>query len=89
MQPLSKPAHMENPDNDSLQIFNLAGLYLLTEFQPVYDFREDEFSLWVGPELGKILKDGVIAYLKPGWGIDNTEPGDREFTFEIGFRYFM
>ena len=89
MQPLSMPAHMENPDDDSLQIFNLAGLYMLTEFQPVYDFRESEFSLWIGPELGKILKDGIIAYVKPGFGIDNDQPGDREFTFEVGFRYFI
>jgi hypothetical protein len=89
MQPLSMPAHVKNPEDDSYNIFNLAGLYVLTEFQPVYDFREDDFSFWVGPEFGKILKDGQIFYLKPGWGIDNDDPGHRDFTFEVGFRYFM
>ena len=78
------------PEDTSLQIFNLAGLYLLTEFQPVYDFKEDHFSFWIGPELGKILKDGYIAYAKPGFGVDPDEDkGDRKFTFEIGFRYFI
>mgnify|MGYP000106120469 CR=1 FL=1 len=89
MQPLSKPAFVDNPDDRDFHIFDLTGLYLLTEFQPVYDFRQDDFSSWIGPELGKIIRDGEIFYLKPGWGIDNSEDGDREFTFEIGFRYFM
>jgi hypothetical protein len=89
MQPLSKPASMEDPEDDSYHILDLSGLYILTEMQPVYDFREDEFSLWIGPEFGKVLKDGQILYFKPGWGIDNDEPGDRDFTFEVGFRYFM
>jgi hypothetical protein len=83
MQPLSMPGHVKYPVDDSWQVFNLAGLYLLTEFQPVYDFREDHFSFWVGPELGKILKDGVIAYAKPGIGVNPDEDeGDRKFTFE-------
>ena len=90
MQPLSMPAHMKDPEDTGLQIFNLAGLYLLTEFQPVYDFEDDHFSFWVGPELGKIVKDGVIFYGKPGFGVDPDEDkGDRKFSFEIGFRYFM
>jgi hypothetical protein len=89
MQPLSKPAFADNAEDKDLHIFDLTGLYLLTEFQPVYDFRESDFSFWVGPELGKIIRDGEIFYLKPGWGIDNSERGDREFTFEVGFRYFL
>ena len=64
------------------------GLYMLTEFQPVYDFEIDEFSLWIGPEFGKIVRDGFIVYVKPGFGID-PEPQDRDFTFEVGFRYFF
>jgi hypothetical protein len=26
---------------------------------------------------------------KPGWGLINDAQGDRDFTFEFGFRYFM
>ena len=90
MQPLSMPGHVKDPEDTSLHIFDLAGLYLLTEFQPVYDFKEDDFSFWVGPEVGKILKDGIIAYAKPGWGVEPDEgDGDRKFSFEVGFRYFI
>ena len=64
------------------------GIYLLPEVQPVYDFEEDEFSFWVAPEIGKMLPWGA-AYVKPGFGIDNSEDSDRDFTFEIGFRYFF
>ena len=77
MQPLSKPG-------PGL----LSGLYLLPEIQPVYDFENEEFSLWFGPELGKILGPGKIVYLKPGLGID-PDPNEREFTFEFGFRWFF
>ena len=77
MQPLSKPG-------PGL----LDGLYLLPELQPIYDMHENHFSFWVGPEFGKILAPGRIAYVKPGWGWD-PEGGDREFTFEIGFRAFF
>jgi hypothetical protein len=70
-------------------VFDLSGLYLMPEMQPVYDFEEDEFSFWIAPEVGKILRDGTVFYAKPGWGVDNSEDGDREFTFEVGFRYFM
>ena len=48
---------------------------------------ESDFDLWIGPEFGKIVKDGFIVYAKPGWGID-PEPNDREFTFEVGMRIF-
>ncbi len=75
MQPLRKPGP---------GMFD--GLYMLTEFQPVYDFMESDFDLWIGPEFGKAMPWGAI-YAKPGWGID-TEPEDRDFTFEVGFRYF-
>lgn len=68
----------------------LDGLYLLPEMQPVYDFEEEHFSFWIGPEVGKMLAPGVIAYAKPGWGSDPEEQdGDRKFTFEVGVRYFM
>jgi hypothetical protein len=68
----------------------LDGIYLLPEAQPIYDFDNDEFSFWIAPEVGKILAPGVIAYMKPGWGVDpDAGNGDRDFTFELGFRYFM
>ncbi|MCZ6498747.1 MAG: hypothetical protein O6765_08500 [Gammaproteobacteria bacterium] len=65
-------------------------LYLLPEFQPIYDFENSHFSFWVGPEFGKMLNKQNIIYMKPGWGVspDNLA-GDRSFTFEIGWRYFM
>lgn len=65
------------------------GLYIMPEFQPVYDFETDDFSAWVGLEFGKMLGPGKIAYIKPGWGINNSESGDRDNTFEIGFRWFF
>jgi hypothetical protein len=77
MQPLSKPGP---------EFFD--GLYILTEFQPIYDFEDSDFDFWFGPEFGKIIKDGFIIYAKPGWGVD-PDPEDREFTFEIGVRYFF
>jgi hypothetical protein len=92
MQPLSKPAFADDPDDKTFHIFDTTGLYMMTEFQPVYDFREDEFSFWYGPEFGKIIREGNIIYFKPGWGIDNDKgrmSGDREFTFEFGWRYFF
>ena len=77
MQPLTRPGTW------------WGGIYLMPEFQPIYDFEADDFSLWIGPELGKIASPGRIAYIKPGWGIDNSEATDREFTLEIGFRWFF
>ena len=66
------------------------GIYLLPEAQPIYNFDNDEFSFWIAPELGKILAPGVIVYAKPGWGVDpDAGNGDRDFTFELGLRYFM
>jgi len=65
------------------------GLYLMPEFQPVYDFETDEFSSWIGLEFGKMFAPGRIGYIKPGWGIDNSELVDRDNTFEVGFRWFF
>jgi hypothetical protein len=65
------------------------GLYLMPEFQPVYDFETDDFSSWIGLEFGKMLAPGRIAYIKPGWGISNSELTDRESTIEVGFRWFF
>ena len=65
-------------------------IYMLPEFQPIYDFANSHFSFWVGPEFGKLLNKQNVVYLKPGWGADPDELlGDRKFTFEIGWRYFM
>jgi hypothetical protein len=65
------------------------GFFLLPEFQPIYDFETNDFSSWIGVELGKMLVPGKIAYIKPGWGIDNSETTDRESTLEVGFRWFF
>jgi len=43
----------------------------------------------MGLELGKLFALGRLGYIKPGWGIDNSELIDREFTFEVGFRWFF
>jgi hypothetical protein len=77
MQPLTPPGPL------------WGGLYVLPELQPVYDFETDEFSLWVAPEFGKVMSPGQIAYIKTGWGIDNSEPTDRQSTLEIGWRWFF
>ena len=77
MQPLTKPGPW------------WGGFFLLPEFQPIYDFETDDFSAWIGVELGKMLAPGKIVYIKPGWGIDNSELTDRESTIEVGFRWFF
>ena len=62
----------------------------MTELQPVYDFKESHFSFWVGPEIGKIMREGNIIYAKPGFAIDpDKSEDDRKWTFELGFRYFF
>lgn len=66
------------------------GIYALPEVQPMYDFEEDHFSFWVGPEIGKMLAPGRIIYFKPGFGVDpDAKNGDRDWTFEIGVRWFL
>ena len=65
------------------------GLYLMPEFQPIYDFETKDFSSWIGLEFGKMVAPGKIAYIKPGWGINNSELVDRDNTFEVGFRWFF
>ena len=73
-------------------------LYILTEFQPMYDFENDDhFSFWFGPEFGKafapsrgLFRNGGAIYFKPGLGVGPDEEfGDRDWTFEIGFRAFF
>jgi len=77
MQPLTPPGEW------------WGGLFLLPEYQPIYDFETNDFSSWIGVELGKMLAPGKIAYIKPGWGLDNSEPTDRRWTVELGFRWFF
>ena len=77
MQPLSKPGPW------------YGGLYIMPEFQPIYDFETDDASSWLGLEFGKMFAPGRIGYIKPGWGLDNSESTDRDFTFEAGFRWFF
>jgi hypothetical protein len=77
MQPLTKPGPW------------YGGLFILPEFQPIYDFETNDYSSWFGLEIGKVAGEGKIAYIKPGWGIDNSEPTDRKSTFEAGFRWFF
>lgn len=69
----------------------LDGWYLLPELQLVYDFErnDNELSMWLAPELGKLVSKKLVIYGKPGWGIVKDDPTDRDFTFELGFRYFM
>ncbi len=76
MQPLTPP-----------EMGALGGIYLLTEVQPIYDFMTGDFDIWIAPEIGKLVSDGFIIYAKPGWGIE-TDPEDRDFTFEVGMRIF-
>jgi hypothetical protein len=83
MQPLSKPT-------PEFSLFDTSGLYVMTELQPVYDFKQDHFSFWVGPEIGKVVKPGLVFYAKPGIAVDPSKSkGDRQWTFEAGFRYFF
>ena len=63
--------------------------FLMPEFQPIYDFETKDFSAWLGVELGKIIVEGQVAYIKPGWGIDNSAETDRKSTLEFGWRYFF
>jgi len=77
MQPLSRPGPW------------YGGLYVMPEYQPIYDFETDDFSSWLGVEFGKMFAPGRIGYIKPGWGLGNSELVDRDFTFEVGFRWFF
>jgi hypothetical protein len=77
MQPLSRPGPW------------YGGLYVMPEYQPIYDFETDDFSSWLGVEFGKMFAPGRIGYIKPGWGLGNSELIDRDFTFEVGFRWFF
>ena len=68
----------------------------MPEFQPIYDWRLQRFSLWIGPEIGKVFKfekgpiQTMTFYAKPGWGWNKDSfGGDREFTFETGVRIFF
>ena len=40
-------------------------------------------------EFGKLLAPGRVIFIKPGWGMDNSEATDRESTLEVGFRWFF
>ena len=77
MQPLSKPGPW------------YGGLYVMPEFQPIYDFETKDYSSWLGLEFGKMFAPGTIGYIKPGWGLDNSEQLDRDVTLEVGFRWFF
>ena len=77
MQPLSRPGPW------------YGGLYVMPEYQPIYDFETDDFSSWLGIEFGKMFAPGRIGYVKPGWGLGNSELVDRDFIFEIGYRWFF
>ena len=83
MQPLAKPT-------EEFTVFDLTGLYMMPELQPVYDFEAGHFSAWIAPEFGKIPQPGHVFYVKPGWAISpEADKGDRKFTFETGYRYFF
>jgi hypothetical protein len=67
-----------------------SGIYALPEVQAIHDFAAHHTSFWIGPEIGKLLAPGRILYLKPGFGINPSKSkGDRNWTFEVGFRYFF
>ena len=63
--------------------------FLMPEFQPIYNFETNDFSSWLGLEFVKVITDGQVAYIKPGWGLGSLEPTDRRTTFEFGWRYFF
>lgn len=47
------------------------------KFTPYYTYTErdnNEFSLWLAPELGKLLSKQLVMYAKPGWGIVKDDP---------------
>ena len=70
-------------------------LYILTEFQPVYDWENDDnFTFWIGPEFGKafapnagVFRGGGAMYFKPGFELlGDSGSSDRDWTFEVGMR---
>ncbi len=65
-----------------------SGLYLLSEIQPVYGFVTDELSLWIAPAFGKTTEFDAV-HLTPGFGIDDNTGFEREWTLEVGMRYFF
>jgi hypothetical protein len=80
MQPLTPPGEW------------WGGFYLMPEFQLIYDAKARHTSMWLAPEVGKMLVPGKILYAKPGFGVrpsSKSEPTDRKFTMEVGFRWFF
>lgn len=68
------------------------GFYMLPEFQLIYDGIARHTSMWLAPEVGKGLAPGKIIYAKPGFGVrrnSKSTPTDRQFTMEVGFRWFF
>jgi len=45
----------------------------MPEYQPIYDFETEDFSSCLGVEFGKMFAPGRIGYIKPGWGLGNSE----------------
>lgn len=88
MQPITPPGFVAKNDPDIPDLGILSGIYLLPEIQPVYDFVTSEFSLWIAPEVGKVISEGTVFYVKPGWGLE-AEAVERDFTLEIGWRHFF
>jgi len=66
-----------------------SGIYTLPEFQLVYDWKAKNFSVLIAPEFGKMVAPGQIMYFKPGWGIKNSLEADRNYSVEVGFRWFL
>ncbi len=69
-------------------------IYVMPEFQAVFDFEEDENSFWIAPEIGKVFstpqgkKAGFVAYVKPGVGFGNRSNSfEREWSVEVGIRW--
>ena len=80
MQPLTPPGEW------------WGGFYLMPEFQLIYDAIARHTSMWLAPEVGKLLAPGKILYAKPGFGVrrnSKSDPTDRQFTMEVGFRWFF
>ena len=69
--------------------FGQSGYYMLAELQTICDLNDDnDWEVWFGPEVGKVLAPGRIVYAKPGFGLD-SDLGEREWSFELGYRHFF
>ena len=64
------------------------GTYFLPEFQTMLDYKNDNVWVMMMPEVGAVIRPGLIVYVKPGVGLFH-EVGEPRWSAEVGMRIFF